>query len=229
MLNVLKQTARRLLRPPLHRPEVKPAYDVLGTEYGGWPLLRKETSRGALIYSFGIGEDISFDLAAIAKYGCRVRGFDPTPKSMTWLQAQSLPADFTFHPVGIGNHDGEANFFAPVEEGHVSFSASPNPTATQGEPILAKVMRLQSIVASNGGEPPVILKMDIEGFEYDVIFDILDGLIRPQQFLVEFHHGMYGIPSARTIEAVQLLRGAGYKLFYVSSGGHEYAFVHGDE
>lgn len=67
--------------------------------------------------------------------------------------------------------------------------------------------------------------MDIEGFEYSVIEDILKGSIRPKQLLVEFHHGMYGFSSSRTEEAVTQLSTCGYKLFYVSSSGHEYGFV----
>ena len=65
MISQLKAIARRILRPPLHTAETELNYQVLGTEYGGWPLLVDETPPKALIYSFGIGEDISFDLEAI--------------------------------------------------------------------------------------------------------------------------------------------------------------------
>lgn len=226
IINIAKKTVRRILRPPLHHPEIRVSYKVLGTEYGGWPLIQEHTPPGALIYSFGVGEDISFDRAAIEEYGCRVLAFDPTPRSMKWIAALSLPAGFEFHPIGIANHDGEAEFFEPAHSGYVSFSATPNPEAPAAKSIKAKVMRLQSIVAQFDSEAPDILKMDIEGFEYGVIKDILNGPIRPQQLCIEFHHGMYGIPNEQTREAVNQLRDiGGYKLFYVSSGGHEYGFV----
>lgn len=225
MLKGLKDVVRKIVRPPLHKPEVRLPYVFLGTEYGGWPLLKDETPPGALVYSFGIGEDVSFDLAAIEKFGCRINAFDPTPKSTAWLASQKLPSEFVFHPIGIANRDGEAEFFAPATEGYVSFSVSPDPSVLTASSIKAKVMRLASIVSLLDSIEPNILKMDIEGFEYDVIADMLAGTIRPQQLLVEFHHDMYGIPAARTTEVVYRLRQSGYKLYYVSSIGREYGFA----
>ena len=67
--------------------------------------------------------------------------------------------------------------------------------------------------------------MDIEGFEYSVIDDFDENPFRPQQLLVEFHHGMYGIGNDRTLAAVSKLKATGYRLFYVSGGGHEYGFA----
>jgi hypothetical protein len=67
--------------------------------------------------------------------------------------------------------------------------------------------------------------MDIEGFEYSVLDDILSTEIRPRQLLVEFHHTMYGINATETKRAVTKLEADGYKLFFVSSVGLEYGFV----
>ena len=33
-----------------------------------------------MVYSVGLGQDISWDKALIEKYRCEVYGFDPTPK-----------------------------------------------------------------------------------------------------------------------------------------------------
>jgi FkbM family methyltransferase len=224
MFSAIKRWSRRILRPPLHAADLHVNYVVLGTEYGGWPLLTERTNANSVIYSLGLGEDISFDLAAIDLYGCRVIGFDPTPKSRAWLAAQTLPEKFTFHPVGISGQDGEAEFFAPAVDDHVSFSAR-SARSSQGSSVKMPVMRLETIISRFGTPPPDILKMDIEGFEYDVIRDILDGFLRPEQLLVEFHHGMYaGLENVDTERAVKALRGAGYRLFFVSSSGREYGF-----
>lgn len=218
----VKSRLQRFLRPPLHRPDVDLPFRFLGTEYGGWPLLAS-TQRGAVVYSFGIGEDISFDLGAIECFGCFVSGFDPTPTSVAWVKTQTLPEQFTFHPIGIAAQNGEAEFFPPAIEGHVSFSANPS-KARAGESVKAPVMRLETIFSRFNYPPPVILKMDIEGFEYDVIPDIMDGSLRPKQFLVEFHHDLYGFQKDDTLLAVEKLRSAGYKIFYVATSGREYGF-----
>ena len=225
MISQLKAIARRIIRPPLHSAEVLLNYHVLGTEYGGWPLLDDETPKGALIYSFGIGEDISFDLAAIERFDCTIHGFDPTPRSQAWVEQQTLPATFHFHLIGLGGTEGELEFFAPEKDEHVSFSAQPAPKSDLSRKITAPVKRLEQLVEIFGTTPDV-LKMDIEGFEYAVIDDILAGPQRPHQWLIEFHHRMYGIANDRTEAAVEKLRQAGYQIFYVSESGHEYGFVY---
>lgn len=228
MLREVKDIARRWLRPPLHRAEIDVPYRVLGTEYGGWPLLAR-TARRALVFSFGIGEDVSFDIAAIEQFRCRIHGFDPTPKSRAWVEAQTLPSSFIFHPLGIADHDGTAEFFPPTNAAHVSYSVAPPPGSQSGvetrASVTCDVLRLETIVKRLRVDEPEIPKMDIEGSEYSVLDDILKGSCRPSQLLVEFHHDMYGIPKERTLAAVEKLRAHGYRLFYVSSGGHDYAFA----
>lgn len=226
MLEAIKGIGRRILRPPLHKPEVKPKYKFLGTQYGGWPLIEADFTKGALIYSFGVGEDLSFDLAAIERYSCRVEAFDPTPKSLDWVVRQSLPRQLTFHPIGIAAHDGETVFFPPANDGDTSFSATAAGNQDKSKRITAVVNRLSTIVERLGGVPPDILKMDIEGFEYEVLPDVMASGFRPGQLLIEFHHRMYENTEEQTFDAVELLKAEGYALFYVSSSGHEYGFVH---
>jgi FkbM family methyltransferase len=198
------------------------AFTLLGSDYGGWPLL-EETPHGALIYSFGVGEDASFDIAAIAWRGCEIHAFDPTPKAVAWVKAQRFPEGFHFHPLGVAAQDGATRFFAPAVAGHASYSLSP--ADPEGESMEAEVMRVVSIKGMLGGRAPDVIKMDIEGFEYEVIDDLLRNGPRPKQLLAEFHHDRYGIGRERTVEAVQALREAGYRLFYVSEIGREYGFV----
>ena len=72
------------------------------------------------MYSVGIGEDISFDLALMAQFNCRVFAFDPTPKSLEWLKRQELPEGFQSFAVGLADYDGQAELFAPPNSEHVS-------------------------------------------------------------------------------------------------------------
>lgn len=224
MLKTLKRAVVRFLKPNLHRPDYQCDYRVLGTEYGGWPVVRNAVDDRSVVYSFGIGEDVSFDLALMQEWGCEVWGFDPTPKSRSWVEGQNLPSKFHFLPVGVGAEDGEMTFYPPANEDHVSFSATPGKDQTR-TPITAPVQRIETIAASLGHARIDVLKMDIEGFEYAVLDDLLAGPFRPTLLLVEFHHGMYGIGNSKTNHAVESLRAAGYRLFYVSPVGREYGFI----
>jgi FkbM family methyltransferase len=221
----IRRVARRVLRPSLHKAEIVLPYKVYGTDYGGWPLLDQITPIGALIYSFGVGEDISFDIGAIQQFDAQVHAFDPTPRSLAWVERQDLPSNFVFHPVGIAAINGEVEFFAPAKDGNVSYSSDPADRSDLGKKISAPVKRLSSLIQELGTPPPQILKLDVEGFEYDVIADVLASGILPDQWLIEFHHRMYNIAPLRTEKAVDLLRANGYLIFYVSESGHEYGFV----
>jgi FkbM family methyltransferase len=226
MMEKIKSLIRPIIRPALHRVESNLPYLVLGTEYGGWPLLTVRTPPNPMIFSFGVGEDISFDLAAIEQFGATIHAFDPTPRSLKWVSEQSLPDSFHFHPIGIAAEDGEAEFFPPEVSHHVSFSAKPAPRVNQFSAIRAPVRRLSTIMADMGINDIDALKMDIEGFEYDVLDDIMLTGFRPAQIMVEFHHSMYNIQNQTTVDAVSRLKESGYFLYYVSVSGQEYAFVY---
>lgn len=223
MLEALKSIARKILRPPVHRPDIALPLTLLGTRYGGWPLLA-DTPRGALVFSFGVGDDISFDLGAIERFNCRVHGFDPTPRCLSWASRQAFPDGFTFHPVGIAARDGEVEFFEPEVERHMSFSAGPS-DGTGKRSVTAPVWRLATAIQKVGAGVPDVVKMDVEGFEYEVLPEILVSSIRPRQLMVEFHHGLYGFDTSHTNAAVAALKAAGYRLYFVSDGGREYAFT----
>jgi len=195
-----------------------------GSEYGGWWICPNGISADSVVYSFGIGTDISFDLSLIATYGLTVHAFDPTPASIAWLKAQQLPGPFKWQELGIAAYDGRATFFPPADPTHVSHSVVP-PVRSDRQGIDVEVRRLSSIMGSLGHEHVDVLKLDIEGAEYEVVDDILAGPVRPRQLLIEFHHRVAGIGIERTRRAVAGLEAAGYRIFSVSDTGEEYSFI----
>ena len=76
-----------------------------------------------------------------------------------------------------------------------------------------------------GHEKIDVLKMDIEGAEYDVLSDFLACDASVRQLLVEFHHYWKDVGLQRTREAIRSLNLAGYRIFHVSSSGWEYSFI----
>ena len=63
-----------------------------GTGYGGCVCSMESMGPESVVYSVGTGEDLSFDLAIIERFGCAVHGFDPTPKTVDSLMRLDLPA-----------------------------------------------------------------------------------------------------------------------------------------
>ena len=92
-----------------------------GNNYGGFYVCPDFMHKTSIIYSIGIGEDLSFDLAIIETFNCQVFGFDPTPKSINWVKMQqNLPSEFNFFDYGIAHKSGMIDFYLPKNIEHVS-------------------------------------------------------------------------------------------------------------
>jgi len=185
-----------------------------GSDYGGYHVDESMIHPAAVIYSLGIGEDISFDLALIEKLGATVEAFDPTPKVKEWLFKQALPPQFHFHPFGIAGHDGEETFYLPPRNDWVSHSIV---KARQygRESVNFPVMTLSSAMKQQEHDHIDVLKMDIEGAEYAVIEEIVRESIPVGQILVEFHHQLSSVGTSATRRALAGLERRGMKISYV--------------
>jgi len=106
----------------MHRVQVLRKCEAHGSEYGGYFVVPDGLNSDAVVYSFGVGEDVSFDLSLINQYGLSVFAFDPTPKSVAWLGGQVLPPQFHHYAHALGTADGVATFFEPKDPNHVSHS-----------------------------------------------------------------------------------------------------------
>lgn len=205
-------------------PDIRIKTRRFGTYYGGWVVAPFALPpHSPLVYSFGLGEDISFDLAMIAAYGATVHGFDPTPTKADWGRQTDLPNTFHFHEIGLAGRDGTASFGAPTIIGGDDF------TMLRGEVANAvsfPVARLETLMQNLGHSDLDLLKMDIEGAEYEALTDILNSSIRPTQLLIEFHY--LNIPNGLklVIDAVHALQHAGYLIFDVAPLGRELSFIH---
>ena len=195
----------------------------LGNAGARWCVCPQDLSTSSVVYSFGVGEDISFDLALIERFGLQVHAFDPTPRSIEWLQTQTVPREFVFYAYGVGDFDGNCAFLPPENPAHVSHSIVARESSRPA--IEVAVHRLETIMKMLGHKQVDLLKMDIEGAEYGVLADLLSCGIPVKQLLVEFHHRWPQIGIEKTKQAIRALNQAGYRIFHVSAGGEEYSFL----
>jgi FkbM family methyltransferase len=218
---VVRRAAGRDIQFPVQIDVPTAAY---GTEYGAWSICPRGLGRDSVVYSAGIGTDISFDLALIEHYGVRVLAFDPTPASIAWLEAQRLPDRFTWQQVGLAAYDGRATFFPPDNPEYISHTMLPRAEAGD-RAIHVEVRRVTTLMQELGHQRRDVLKMDIEGAEYDVVADILGSGIDIGQLLIEFHHRFSDVGIERTRQTVTALNAAGYRIFFASASGEEYGFM----
>ncbi|MBD1856032.1 MULTISPECIES: FkbM family methyltransferase [Leptolyngbya] len=196
----------------------------IGSDYGGWDVVVDHITPDSIVYSVGVGEDISFDLGMIERFGVTIHAFDPTPRSIDWVRQQKLTQPLIMHEYGLADFDGIVSFNPPENAQHVSHTLLDRPT-TQTSAITVSVKCLETIMRELRHDRIDLLKMDIEGAEYQVIEYLAKSTIRPEQILIEFHHRFPNVGCHKTKESIELLRKLGYKLFSVSGTGEEFSFL----
>lgn len=207
--------------------QVKRSCVNYGNRFADWTFCPDKLDEHSVIYSFGVGEDVSFDLRLIDHYQLQVHGFDPSPRSIEWVEGQNLSDKFHFHPYGLAAKDGTITFSEPVEANIHSLKIS---DPAEGKDAGLKthrlpVHRLTTLMEKLGHDRLDILKMDIEGAEYEVIEDILSSKVSITQILIEFHHRFRDVGIGKTRRAVSRLNEAGYRIFNVSASGEEISFI----
>lgn len=228
---MIKSKVKRLLRlltgQLSHlRKTVKINKKWYGNNYGGFYVHPELLNQDSIIYSLGIGEDISFDSAVIKKHNCFVFGFDPTPKSINWVKLnQVLPSKFLFYEYGIADRSGMVDFFLPKNIEHVSGSFVKQHNVTDKQKISVEMKCWNDIVKNFGHKQIDLLKMDIEGAEYNVLDSILESSVPIKQILIEFHDRMFDDGKLKTKNAIQKLKNKGYEIFGVSDTFEEISFI----
>ena len=225
-----KRRISRLTDPAVFshlQPAVKVTCKWYGTSYGGFYIIPSLVDRSSVIYSFGTGRDISFDLECIRKHGAKVFAFDPTPVSIDWINNQKLSDRFHFHPYGISAvATGLAEFFLPANPRAVSGSLVKHKEVDAAKSVTVMMKTFDDITRELGHTHVDVLKMDIEGSEYDVIDTILSSPVSVDQILVEFHDRDFEQAEPRSREAITKLSGKGYLVYGRSGSYEEVSLIH---
>jgi FkbM family methyltransferase len=211
------------LRPDIH---------VNTAKYGDWTVCPDLLTEGSIVYSLGLGEDVAFDFELASEKKLEVHGFDPTPNSAEWLSGQASPDGFYFHPWAVTSDDGIVTMGPRIKhDGRLSrdMFTVVGAAAASEHAIEVPAFSLPTIMTKLGHHAIDLLKIDIEGAEYGVLASLLASSIRPAQILVEFHHRFPGVKKSMTVEAIQDLRRAGYRIFHIADTGRELSLIRSPE
>lgn len=181
-----------------------------------WVVDRLGTN--SVLLDFGLGFNADFSQAMIAKYGLRSVGFDPTRKHQSALRAIESTAGgrFRYEPAAIGGASGTVEFHESVE--NVSGSLLANHCNVRHDTIRRYPVELITIAQAferAGAAQPDVVKMDIEGPEYDALDAASDDTIRgASQWVIEFHHDVIDdIPFSRTRKQIERFERLGFRAF----------------
>lgn len=184
----------------------------LGTNYGGWFIPEKNTlNENSIIYSGGVGEDISFDLALQTKYNSYIYLIDPTTRANTHYEECKKyfkDRDFSFtggiqndyyqtieHETpnfnkikyinkGLWNKIDTLKFYKQNNASYVSQSLINGMFGVTYD--IVEVDTIKNIMDQNNHTNIDLLKLDIEGAENVVLKQMLNDNIYPKYLCVEF-------------------------------------------
>ena len=166
-----------------------------GNEYGGFCVLNTFENKESIIFSFGIGEDLSFSQDIISRCpDTRVFAFDPTPKSISYVRNHRLSklTNFNFFPFGLSDRCGKQDFYLPLNNEYVSGSSKKN-KSLNNHPITVEMRTLQYFANKLNIHHIDLLKMDIEGSEFKVIDKLKKYPISIDQICFETHERFYPV------------------------------------
>jgi FkbM family methyltransferase len=180
----------------------------------GWP------GREIVVYSGGVGKDISTELELLDAFSCRVFIYDPSPTGQeTMRNSRNQHERLTYEPLGLAGRAGAQVFSQPQHAEEGSFRKQ----TSEENAIHFACVRLSEQASQHGHREIDLVKLDIEGFEYEVLDDLLHSGIVVHQLCVEFHHFLPGHTARQTSRAVSMLRGAGFRIVY--KRGADFTFL----
>jgi FkbM family methyltransferase len=188
--------------------EPGPPIVELGSPYGGWKIPDGVVAAGELCYCIGIGGDITFDLELIRRYGAVVRAVDPVEAyAQAAVQAAAGEARFSVRQAAVATGDGPIRMQTHHERDSRSLSAAglydtDNWVEVDGRTI-------PSLMREFGDDHIDLLKLDVEGIEYELVPTLdLVGL-GVKIFGIQLHHSGTVAQARRLVEGLQR---QGYRL-----------------
>ncbi len=201
-------------------------------------------SEGDIRYSFGVGEEISFEVELAKCHKTKIFLFDPSPNSARHIDllfhntekgektfhSQNRFDDrcydiskkdldlITFSQVGISEVDREKEVYFTRNDKTFSLYKSDFFSKKNTKPILFR--RLVTLMKEKGHKEIHLLKLDVEGEEHNVISDMIKENIRPKILVLEFHIHKLNRDFRKSVE--RLLK-YGYLLTFRRGG--EFTFV----
>ena len=184
----------------------------LGTIYGGWILPKNiELNEDSVVYSAGVGEDISFDILLSHKYNCNIILIDPTERAIKhyeeicyyyekrkWKISGNIQKDYynILYPLkpnlskiqyiskGLWDNETKLKFYKQTNENYVSQSLIEGMFGNAYDEV--EVNTLKNIMEKNYHKNIDILKLDIEGAEIKVLENMIAENIFPKYLCIEF-------------------------------------------
>jgi len=160
-----------------------------------------------------------FTIAAAKLFpGARIYSFEPLPACIVKLrQHVSTLGTVTCHHLALGDVEGEAllNINAYSQSSSMLHLAEAHraafPNARQSQTLLVRVSTLDNVLKTIELEPPVLLKLDVQGYEAHVLRGAAETLKRVDHVLLETSFKPMYEGEIPFTEIVRLMEGLGFR------------------
>jgi len=155
--------------------------------YAIWPL-----KKDSIVYSGGLDADASFELGLINKFNSTVYAFDPTKKCSDFMKGIKNK-NLKYYNQGVSYKNGRFKL---------------------DDKIFYDCISLVDFARENKHKEIDLVKLDIEGYEYKVIREILESEIIVNQIVLELHGWMLDFSKEEDDKLKKVLKRKGYQLVY---------------
>ncbi|ACK51534.1 methyltransferase FkbM family [Methylocella silvestris BL2] len=185
--------------------------ELLG-EADQWAIPRNSINAQSFIVSAGVGRSITFEEAIIKKFDATVVLLDPSPTGVETMKKKNDTRNIDFLEMGLASQAGEVSFGLPDRADEGSFRKG-----GKGDGIVFECISLADLLARYGKNKIDLLKIDVEGFEYEIIESIFEKNLEVEQICVEIHHNkVIAIDKTLADAALLILKlfKHGYRIVY---------------
>jgi FkbM family methyltransferase len=190
-------------------------------------VYRPDLSPDSVVIDAGCSYEADFSVCLIRRHGVRAFGVDPTRKHSGALRQleEQYAGRFAHVPCAIAATDGTLTFHeSRVNESGSLLSDHVNVIHDETTSYEVEAVTLSTLLKRVSVETVDILKLDLEGAEYEVFEGATPGQLRPfRQLFVEFHHhAVTHFREADTRRIVKRVADFGFRTFSVDD--HNYLF-----
>jgi FkbM family methyltransferase len=190
-------------------------------------LYRPDLSPASVVIDGGCSYEADFSVCLMRRYGVRAFGVDPTRKHREALRRleSEHPGRFVHVPCAIAAADGVLTFHeSRVNESGSLLNDHVNVLHDETTSYDVEAVTLRSLLARLDVETVDILKLDLEGAEYELLAGLTPDELQPfKQVFVEFHHhAVSQFVDDDTRRIVAFISSFGFRAF--SLDDHNYLF-----
>lgn len=188
-----------------------------GNAYGGYHVDLDSIDNNDTILDLGVGEDYSFAEFLHLYRNVKVIAVDPTIKAFKYNEIKKLNYVTFINKAVYTSDDLDLILYKNNNPNHVSDSVDPNMKSVGAETYIVKTVSLKGLIEQY---QPSLVKLDIEGAEYDIYQDCL-GI---KQICIETHDYKTDRDNTRDLAIINFFLSNNYQTIY-SNNRNIYSFL----